>query len=118
MLAGLATALTLFVALSHFGFMILESVLWTSPRGRRIFGNTVEQAEETRVLAANQGIYNGCLGAVILWSVAVGDSPATLALLSFVVVVGLYGAATASRIILFVQALPALLALVLTAFLA
>ncbi len=114
MLAGLATALTLFVAVSHFGFMILESVLWTRPQGRKIFGNTVEQAQQTRVLAANQGIYNGCLGAAIVWSVAAGDTAATLVLLSFVVVVGIYGAATASRTILFVQAAPALLAAALT----
>lgn len=113
MLAGLATALTLLVAVSHFGFMILESVLWTRPQGRKIFGQTVEQAEQTRVLAANQGIYNGCLGAAILWSVAAGDTAATLVLLSFVVVVGVYGAATASRAILFVQATPALIAAVL-----
>jgi len=113
MLAGLATALTLLVAVSHFGFMILESVLWTRPQGRKVFGQTAEQAEQTRVLAANQGIYNGCLGAAILWSVAAGDTPATLVLLGFVVVVGVYGAATASRAILFVQAAPALVAAVL-----
>ena len=115
MLTGLATALTLLVALSHFGFMVLESVLWTRPQGQKIFGNTPEQAEQTRVLAANQGIYNGCLGAVLLWSVAAADTPATMVLLGFVVVVGVYGGATASRLILLVQAAPALLALVLTA---
>ncbi len=117
MLTGLATALTLFVALSHFGFMILESVLWTRPQGRGIVGDTPEQAEQARALAANQGIYHGRLGAALLWSIAAGDTPATLVLLGFVVVVGLYGAATASRTILFVQAVPAFLAMVLTALL-
>jgi putative membrane protein len=113
MIAGLATAMTLFVAVSHFAFMILESVLWTKPQGRKIFGNSVEKAEQTRVLAANQGIYNGCLGATIIWSVAAGDTAATLALLAFVIVVGIYGAATAARAILFVQATPALIAAIL-----
>ncbi len=115
MLAGLATAMTLIVAVSHFGFMFLESVLWTKPQGRKVFGTTPEQAEQTRVLAANQGIYNGCLAASIVWSVAAGDTAATLVLLGFVVVVGLYGAATVSRSILFVQSTPALIAAVLVA---
>ena len=114
MLAGLATAMTLIVAISHFGFMVLESVLWTRPQGRKIFRLSVEKAEATRDLAANQGIYNGCLAAAIVWSVAAGDTPATLVLLAFVVVVGLYGAATVSRAILFVQAAPAAVAALLT----
>ena len=112
-MSTLATGLTLIVAVLHFLFMALESVLWTRPLGRKVFGNTPEKAEETRLLAANQGIYNGCLGAALIWSVAAGDVAAQVVLLAFVTVVGIYGAATVSRQILFIQALPAIAAVVL-----
>lgn len=109
----LALAAVLFVALLHAGFMVLETFLWTTPRVRRIFGQSAEQAETTKVLAGNQGVYNGALAAALVWAAVTGQSAAASVLLGFVIVVGVYGAATAKRTILFVQALPALIALVL-----
>ena len=113
MLSLAATAVTVFVAVSHIGFMVLETFLWATPKGRKIFRKSKEEAEMTKVLAANQGVYNGALAGAILWSVIAGDVAATMVLLIFVVVVGVYGAATAARNILFLQAAPAAVALVL-----
>lgn len=107
----LAVALTLLVALAHIGFMVLETFLWTTPRVRRIFGQSAEQAEASKVLAGNQGVYNGALGASLAWAALAGQTAATSVLLLFVIGVGIYGAATANRRILFVQAMPAALAL-------
>jgi putative membrane protein len=102
---------TLFVAVAHFGFFALETLLWTTPRARRIFGNTVERAENTKLLAANQGVYNAALAAGLVWAVAAGHAFTTVVLLSFVIAVGVYGGVTVKRSILVVQALPAALAL-------
>jgi putative membrane protein len=107
----LATTLTVLVAILHVVFMVVETFLWTSPGVRRRFGQTAEQAETTRVLAANQGVYNGALAASLLWAVYSGNAGAVQMLLAFVVVVGLYGGATAKRSIMVIQALPAGLAL-------
>jgi putative membrane protein len=107
----LATTLTVLVAILHVVFMVVETFLWTSPGVRRRFGQTAEQAETTRVLAANQGVYNGALAASLLWALYSGNAGAVQMLLAFVVVVGLYGGATAKRSILVIQALPAGLAL-------
>ncbi|MCX4242599.1 DUF1304 domain-containing protein [Paraliomyxa miuraensis] len=109
----LGNAFALFVAVSHLLFMIVETFLWTTPGVRKRFGQTAEQAEATKVLAANQGIYNGALAAALAWSVLAGEAFATTVLLAFVVVVGVYGAYSAKRSILFVQALPAAVALTL-----
>lgn len=114
MLALAAKILALAVAVAHFGFMYLEMVLWTKPAGRKIFGNDEDKAAKTKVLAANQGIYNGALAGCLAWAVLTGNTPAVMALLVFVIVVGVYGAMTASKTILFVQALPAAVALVVT----
>ena len=103
-----------FVALLHVGFLILEMFLWTSPFGQRTFGLTPEFAAQSAVLAANQGLYNGFLAAGLIWSlVARPDMAYALKLffLACVVVAGVFGAATAKVTILFVQALPAALAL-------
>lgn len=110
----LGTISTLLVAALHVLFMVFETFLWTKPAVRKRFGQSAEQAETTRVLAANQGVYNGALAGALVWSVAVGDGAAQKMLLVFVIVVGLYGAATAKKSILFIQAMPAALALVLT----
>lgn len=110
----LATTTTLLVAVLHLVFMAVETFLWTTPGVRRRFGQTAEQAEATRVLAANQGVYNGALAGAIVWAWWSGDVAAREVLLGFVIVVGVYGAATAKRSILFVQALPAALALAFT----
>jgi putative membrane protein len=109
-----ALALTLLVAVLHLGFMVLETFLWEKPTGRRIFGQSVEDAETTKVLAHNQGVYNGALAVLIAWA-ALSDQRATvIALLAFVIVVGIFGGLTAKRSIIVMQALPAAIALALT----
>lgn len=113
MAAMLGSAFAVFVAISHLLFMVVETFLWTSPGVRKRFGQTAEEAESTKVLAANQGIYNGALAVALLWSVIAGEAFAITMLLAFVVVVGVYGAYSAKRSILFVQALPAAVALAL-----
>lgn len=107
-----ATAL---VALLHLYILYLEMFLWTTPRGRKAFGLTPEFAAATRVLAANQGLYNGFLAAGLLWGLWLGPAgdPVKIFFLGCVIVAGLFGAATASRRILFIQALPGAIALAL-----
>ena len=103
------------VALLHVYILVLEMFLWTTPRGRKAFGTTPEFAEASKVLAANQGLYNGFLAAGLFWGLALGDAgrPVQLFFLGCVLVAGLYGAATASKRILFVQAVPAAIGLAL-----
>lgn len=113
MLPALALAFTLLVAVAHVVFMILETFLWTTPKGLAIFAQTKEEAEATKVLAANQGVYNGCLAILLAWAALTDLAPAVVAILVFIIVVGIYGAATAKRTILFIQALPAAIALAL-----
>lgn len=110
--ANLAVAL---VALLHVGFLVLEMFLWETPAGLRIFRQTPEAARASRVLAANQGLYNGFLAAGLAWGLALGDAGLQVKLffLGCVVVAGAFGAATANRRILYVQALPAVIAAVL-----
>jgi len=104
------------VALLHLYFLVLEMFFWTKPLGRRAFGLTREFAEASKALAANQGLYNGFLAAGLLWGLSLGADgfSITLFFLICVVAAGLFGAATASRKILYVQALPGALALALT----
>jgi putative membrane protein len=114
-MTAVATVLTALVALIHVYIVVLEMVLWDTPRGRAAFGTTPELATQTKVLAANQGLYNGFLvAALVLGLVGPADHRFAFAVfgLSCVVVAGLYGAATVSRRILFVQAVPAGLALI------
>ena len=102
------------VGLLHFYFLVLEMFLWTKPAGLRAFGLTPDRAEASRVLAANQGLYNGVLGAGLIWSSLIRpDFDVMLFFLMAVVIVGFYGAATANKKILYVQALPAIIAIVL-----
>jgi putative membrane protein len=110
-----ADALVGLVALLHLGFLALEMFLWTEPRGLAVFGNTPEQADQMKVLAANQWLYNGFLAAGLVWGLVVSDPVGfqfKLAFLIFVIIAGGYGAATVSRRILIVQAVPAVLALI------
>ena len=105
------------VAILHIYFLILEMFLWTKPAGLRAFGQTLEKAKDSAVLAANQGLYNGFLAVGLIWgllhpSTATGFQIKTFFLIC-VIIAGVYGAATASRKILYVQALPAVIALVL-----
>ena len=110
-----AAVLVALVALIHAYILVLEMVLWKTPRGRQAFGTTVEQAETMATLAANQGLYNGFLAAGLALSLILPE-PTALAFKVFflvcVIIAGLYGAATVSRRILVVQALPAALAIV------
>lgn len=111
----IATVLIALIAALHVYILVLEMFLWTTPRGRRAFGTTEVFARETRVLAANQGLYNGFLAAGLIWAVisgvhAAGYAPA-LFFLCCVLVAGLYGGLTASRRILAIQAAPAVFAL-------
>jgi len=103
------------VALLHIYILVIEMFLWTTPRVRASFGSTAEFAEQTKVLAANQGLYNGFLAAGLIWGIIASDPVGFAAMIFFtacVVVAGIYGAATANRRILFVQALPGAIALV------
>ncbi len=106
--AGILVAL---VAAIHVYILVLEMFLWTSPRGRAAFGLEPAFAEQTRTLAANQGLYNGFLAAGLGYGLVRQDTEIQAVFLVCVLVAGLYGAATASRRILLVQALPAALAL-------
>jgi putative membrane protein len=106
----LATALVLLVAALHVYFLILEMFLWNKPVGRRVFGLTREFAEESKGLAANQGLYNGFLVAGLVWGTTYDDA-VTMFFLGCVIVAGLFGAATVNLRILFVQAAPAAVAL-------
>lgn len=104
------------VALIHLYIVVLEMVLWPGPRGQKAFGMTPEFARSTRVLAANQGLYNGFLAAGLIWSLFQPDAlfawQLQLFFLGCVAVAGMFGAATAGRRILFVQTLPAVVALI------
>jgi len=110
--ANIAVAL---VALLHLYFVVLEMFLWDMPFGRRTFGLTPEFAAASRSLAANQGLYNGFLAAGLIWGLSLGAAGDSIKFffLACVVIAGVFGAATASRKILWVQALPGAVALAL-----
>ncbi len=110
MIGNLLTAL---VALIHVYILVLEMFFWDTPRGHKAFGLTPEFARATRVLAANQGLYNGFLAAGLFWGLWLGAAGLAVKLffLACVAVAGLYGAATSSRKILLVQTVPAVLAM-------
>jgi putative membrane protein len=107
----IALLLVAIVALSHVGFLVLEMFLWTDPVGYRIFGTTPEFAAQSAVLAANQGLYNGFLAAGLLWGLISGRRDLKIFFLACVIVAGVYGGLTAKMSILYVQAVPGLLAL-------
>jgi putative membrane protein len=108
----LANALIGLVALEHFGFLVLEMFFWDKPIGLETFHNSAEAAKSSAALAGNQGLYNGFLAAGLLWSLWQGRRDTKIFFLLCVIVAGIYGAATAFASILFVQSLPALLALI------
>ena len=110
-----ATIAVTVVAILHLVFLILEMFLWTKPLGRRIFGLQREFAEQTAALAANQGLYNGFLATGLLWGLfsRQPSNEITVFFLVCVIVAGVYGGFTVKRTILFIQALPAAIALVL-----
>ena len=104
------------MAILHIGFLVLEMFLWTTPFGMKTFNLTPEFAAASAVLAANQGLYNGFLAAGLIWGLATRERAFAIKVffLVCVIVAGIFGAATAKMSILFVQALPAALALLVT----
>ena len=112
----LAIALVLLVAIEHAYILVLEMFLWTTPRARKAFGMSKEDAESTKVLAANQGLYNGFLAAGLVWGLVHSQAEFAFQIqvffLACVIVAAVYGAATAKKSILIVQGLPATLAMV------
>ena len=113
MLANIVVAI---IALMHVWFLILEMLLWDKPTGRRAFGTSAEYAAQTKVLAANQGLYNGFLAAGLLWGLILGGPEGTHVKLFFLVcvlVAGLYGGFTATRKVLWIQGLPAVIGIAL-----
>lgn len=114
-MSAIANVVIGLVALLHIYFLVLEMFLWDKPAGLRAFGQTKEAATASKVLAANQGLYNGFLAAGLLWGLVLGSEGAGVKVffLTCVLVAGVFGAMTASRKILFVQALPAAIGLAL-----
>ena len=104
-------ALIALVALAHLYFLVIEMFLWTRPLGMKVFRLTREKAESTKVLAANQGLYNGFLAAGLVWSIIGERRDVATFFLACVVVAGFYGAATVNKRIFVVQSVPALIAL-------
>lgn len=111
-LANLAVGL---IALLHVYILVLEMFLWDKPRGLRAFGQTLEAAKASKVLAANQGLYNGFLAAGLFWGLSLGAAGTAVKVffLACVLAAGVFGAATANRKILFFQAVPAAIGLAL-----
>ena len=107
----IASVLVGLIALLHVYILVLEMFLWNTPRAMKAFGTTPELAAQTRVMAGNQGLYNGFLAAGLIWGLLTGAQDVQLFFLGCVAVAGLYGAATANRRILFVQTVPAVLAI-------
>jgi putative membrane protein len=107
----IAAVLVVLVAALHAYFLVLEMFLWTKPLGLKTFRNTPEKAETTRVLAANQGLYNGFLAAGLLWGLSTAQWNVVVFFLLCVIVAALYGAWSVNRRIFFVQGVPAIAAL-------
>lgn len=104
------------VAFEHLYILWLEMFMWTTPKGRKVFSSfPADLFERTKVLAANQGLYNGFLAAGLLWSLAIGDpvwsKNVAVFFLSCVAVAGIYGSLTAMKRIFYIQALPAIITL-------
>lgn len=112
----LAKALVAFVAIEHLYILVLEMFLWTKPRTRKVFGVSAELAEQTKSLAANQGLYNGFLAAGLFWGLLHSNMAFGFQLQFFflvcVIIAAIYGSLTVKKSILLVQGLPAILALV------
>jgi putative membrane protein len=110
-----ADILVALVALLHVWFLILEMFLWDKPTGLKTFRHSAEDAATSKVLAANQGLYNGFLAAGLFWGLSLGTAGTSVKVffLACVIVAGVYGAVTVGRKILFVQAVPAAIALAL-----
>ena len=107
------TTLVLLIALEHLAFLYLEMFLWSKKPGRKIFAHSKEEAEKTKVLAANQGLYNGFLSAGLIWGVIHPNQEfgfqIVLFFLACIIVAGIYGGVTAKKSILYIQAFPAII---------
>ena len=114
-MAAFTNLAILLVAILHGYFLVLEMFLWDKPRGMRTFRLTPEFAVASKSLAANQGLYNGFLAAGLVWGLILGAAgePVKIFFLACVIIAGVFGAVTVSRKILWVQALPAAIALAL-----
>lgn len=114
-MTAITNILIALIALLHVYILVLEMFLWDKPAGLRAFKNTPEKAAATKVLAANQGLYNGFLAAGLFWGLWLGDAGTSIKIffLLCIAIAGIFGALTAARKILFIQTLPAVLALVL-----
>ena len=112
-MSALANVVVFIVAILHLYFLVLEMFLWDKPIGLKTFNQTKEQAAASKVLAANQGLYNGFLAAGLFWGLSLGINGTSIKIffLCCILIAGLYGALTASRKILFVQAIPAAIAM-------
>jgi putative membrane protein len=104
------------VGVMHLGFLVLEMFLWKKPVGLKVFRMTKEIAESSAVLAANQGLYNGFLAAGLFWGIISGMTSVKIFFLACVMIAGIYGGLTAKRSILYMQALPGLIGLLLVYF--
>jgi putative membrane protein len=109
----LANLVIVIIAILHLGFLVLEMFLWNHPIGRRTFKMTDEVAASSKTLAANQGLYNGFLAAGLIWGLLTNAFSVKVFFLICVLIAGLFGGLTAKRSILYIQALPALLGLIL-----
>ena len=109
----MANILIALIAVFHIYFLVLEMFLWDKPQGLKTFGHTLEAASTSKTLAMNQGLYNGFLAAGLLWGLSLGEAGGSIKVffLACVLIAGIFGGLTASRKILFVQAMPAALAL-------
>lgn len=111
----LASIVIIFIAILHVYICVLEMFLWDKPIGLKVFGHTKESAAASKVLAANQGLYNGFLAAGLFWGLHLGAAGSDIKLffLSCILIAGIYGGFTAKHKILFIQAAPAAIGLVL-----
>ena len=116
MMSILTNLMVALVALLHHYFLVLEMFYWEKPLGLRTFGISSKFAKASKSLAANQGLYNGFLAAGLIWGIALGETgnPIKIFFLICIIIAGIFGALTANRKILYVQALPATIALILT----
>ncbi|SDW35996.1 putative membrane protein [Lutibacter oricola] len=109
--------IVLFIAFEHFYFMILEMFYWTKPQGLKAFGLKLEEAKTTKVLAQNQGLYNGFLAAGLVWAVLIKNPSVALFFLICITIAGIYGAySTKKNKIFLIQSIPAILGIILFLF--
>ncbi|MDN4500828.1 DUF1304 domain-containing protein [Alteromonadaceae bacterium BrNp21-10] len=112
-MAAIITTLIVIIAMLHLYFLILEMFLWDKPAGMRAFKLSLEHAQRTKAMAANQGLYNGFLSAGLLWGLIDYQHNVLVFFLSCVSIAGVFGALTVSKKIFYIQALPAIIALTL-----